>query len=96
MTHATTAEQRHAQHGNQTAAPPDLRRLWRTLLDLPPRYPLHDHSHFFELGGGSMLLLSLQVAIAREFAVELAVDALLVNPTLGQMRGLLQQAGVDA
>lgn len=96
MTHAITAERRHEKNSVRNTALPDLRQLWRTLLDLPPHYPLHDHSHFFELGGGSMLLLSLQVAIAREFAVELAVDALLANPTLGQMKELLQQAGVDA
>ncbi|HWK54196.1 MAG TPA: acyl carrier protein [Hyphomicrobiales bacterium] len=80
----------------QAAARQGLGQLWQTLLDLPPTQPLSDDSHFLELGGGSMLLLSLQVAIAREFAVELAVDALLARPTLGQMSALLLQALAQA
>jgi acyl carrier protein len=53
-----------------------LKLVWSSLLEVPVE-AVEDDSDFLELGGNSMLLLSLQVEVARSLGVELAYSELL-------------------
>jgi acyl carrier protein len=53
-----------------------LKLVWSGLLEVPVE-AVGDDSDFLELGGNSMLLLSLQVEVARSLGVELAYSELL-------------------
>ncbi|MDR0780211.1 MAG: acyl carrier protein [Pseudomonadales bacterium] len=65
-----------------------LKLIWSEILDVPSE-ELTTSSSFFELGGSSMLLLSLHARICHEFAVEFSIQELLVNPTLEAMLRLI-------
>ena len=68
----------------QTALQRTLCTAWREVLGLE-RVGLHDN--FFELGGHSLLVLMLKERINRACGVSLAVNQLMLNPTVaGQAR----------
>jgi acyl carrier protein len=65
-----------------------LKQIWSDILDVPSE-ALTPDSDFFELGGGSMLLLSLHARVCHEFAVELSMQEFLASSRLGEMAGLI-------
>ena len=70
--------ERHAQ----------LKEVWSELLGIP-REAIEDESSFLELGGNSMLFLSLQVEVARKLGVEISYDDLLSFMTFADMCDLV-------
>ncbi len=66
-----------------------LRHIWAALLDIDPASIMHD-SDFFLLGGNSMLLLALQVAIDRVWGLAPAHRELLENTRFHPMLRFLQ------
>ncbi|RMH45418.1 MAG: hypothetical protein D6688_06340, partial [Alphaproteobacteria bacterium] len=77
------------------ASPPDHQRmaaLWASVLGRPAAGP---DDNFFDLGGYSILLLRLAVAIEREFGVRVEVPALLAAPTLRGMVDAVRRAGAE-
>jgi hypothetical protein len=61
---------------DEASAFSQLSVIWSELLEVPVT-DVSLQSDFYELGGNSMLLLSLQIAIANDLAVEVALGELL-------------------
>ncbi len=63
-----------------------LTRIFETVLD---RYPIGPDDDFFELGGSSMLAISLLIAIEQETGCELPMAAIYDAPTVGGLASVL-------
>ncbi len=67
----------------------DLKRIWQPLFK---NDELTVDSNFFDLGGHSLLLARLQLAIKKEFDVQLSVADVFREPTLGALAAWLDRA----
>ncbi|MDX2205391.1 MAG: amino acid adenylation domain-containing protein [Hyphomicrobiaceae bacterium] len=77
-----------------TPAQRRVAELWREILHLD-RVGLHDN--FFDLGGHSLLLVKLHVALKREFASDVALVELFQHTTVhAQAARMARQRGADA
>lgn len=72
----------------------ELRCLWSELLGLPPR-DVVPGSNFYELGGNSMLVLSMQVAITASLGLECSTAQLMEVATFADLVDCLYQAAVN-
>jgi amino acid adenylation domain-containing protein len=72
-----------------------MAELWRTVLGI--REPT-GHTHYFQVGGNSVLALELLARAEREFGVRLRLADLYEHPTLGELSALLagRRPGTDA
>ena len=61
-----------------------LKSIWADILDVPSAAIAYE-SDFFALGGNSMLVLSLQVAIQGQFHVEPTALQLVESPTFADL-----------
>lgn len=66
----------------QGADLPALARIWQEVLDLPPLPPLSPEDHFFDLGGHSLLVITLQDRIRRDLGVAVEIPDLFRFATL--------------
>ena len=67
----------------------DMLRIWRQVLKIED---LDMESNFFDLGGHSLLLARLQIAMKREFNVQLTAAEVFRQPTIGTLAAWLEQA----
>ena len=67
-------------------------RVWREVLKVE-RVGLHDN--FFDLGGHSLLVVKVHVALRREFGRELTVLDLFQRPTVATQADLLSDTNLD-
>jgi acetoacetyl-CoA synthetase len=65
--------------------------IWERVLQ---RSPIPDYANFFDLGGDSLLALSLFLEIEREFGRSLPITAIYDAPTLATMGALLGQPSI--
>jgi acetoacetyl-CoA synthetase len=65
--------------------------IWERVLQ---RSPIADYANFFDLGGDSLLALSLFLEIEREFGRSLPITAIYDAPTLATMGALLGQPSI--
>ena len=64
-----------------------LAEIWEDLLDVRP---IGINDDFFELGGHSMLAVRMTSAIENEFGVQLPLQALFQDPTVGHLANVLE------
>ncbi len=76
-----------AEAGTQSER--DMRRIWRHLFQVDD---LNSNSDFFDLGGHSLLLARLQIALKKEFKVQLTTADLFRNPTIGTLAAWLERS----
>ncbi|MBC7970696.1 MAG: amino acid adenylation domain-containing protein [Verrucomicrobia bacterium] len=67
-----------------------LTAIWEDALGIQP---IGIHDNFFEVGGHSLLAVSLMVQIEAVFGKTLSLSALLTAPTIAQLAALLNQPG---
>src|SRR6516164_2082723 len=65
--------------------------IWERVLQ---RSPIPHHSNFFDLGGDSLLAVSLFLEIEREIGQSLPITAIYDAPTVATMAALLEQPGI--
>lgn len=67
---------------------PELQQIWRRLFKIQNVGP---ESNFFDLGGHSLLMARLQIAVKKQFNVQLAAADVFRNPTLAQLAAWVSQ-----
>jgi len=68
----------------------ELRGIWEQVLG---HGPIGSDDDFFELGGSSVLAMSVYAEIRRALGVNLAEDALIQAPTIGALGRLIREGG---
>jgi thioesterase domain-containing protein len=71
----------------------DMLRIWRQILKIEN---LDVDSNFFDLGGHSLLLARLQIAMKREFNVQLTAAEVFRHPTVGALAEWLDETKSEA
>ncbi len=77
----------------RTATERALERIWHRVLGLEH---VGTHDNFFDLGGGSLMVLEMFAAVANELKVELAPSLLFERPTIAQLAEIIEQHGTTA
>ena len=68
-----------------------LTAIWERVLQ---RSPISQHENFFDLGGDSLLALSLFIEIEREFGRSLPITAIYDAPTLATLGAILERPSI--
>jgi amino acid adenylation domain-containing protein len=68
-----------------------LVEIWQTVLN---RKPVGIHDNFFDLGGSSLLAVSVQVRVEKELGIRLPLAAFFQAATVGELAQVLAEPGV--